>query len=235
MKLSLVILTLNEIQGVRAIFDKIPPNEVDEVLVVDGGSTDGTREFFIEKGIKIIPQKSKGRGEAFRIAMENITGDAVIFFSPDGNENPQDLSKFRQFLDGGYDIVIASRMMKGAVNEEDIYWFRPRKWANNFFTLCVNLIWNLGFLFGRKNYITDTINGYRAITKDAWNKINLDGPGFTIEFQMSIRALKLGLKIKEFSTIEGQRIGGKSGSESISTGIKFLKLFWHEIKIGKNF
>lgn len=235
MKISLVILTLNEIEGVKAMFPKIPFNEIDEVFVVDGGSTDGTREFFESQGIRIVPQKSKGRGEAFRIAMENIIGDAVIFFSPDGNENPLDFSKFRKFLSEGYDIVVGSRMMRGAVNEEDIYWWRPRKWANQLFTLAVNLIWNTKFLIGKNNYITDTINGYRAITKDAWNKIRLDGPGFTVEYQMSIRALKLGLKIAEFTTIEGQRIGGKSGSESISTGIEFLKLLWREIKIGSNF
>lgn len=217
------------------MFPKILFGEVDEVLAVDGGSTDGTREFFEERGIRVVPQKSKGRGEAFKIAMENITGDAVIFFSPDGNEEPSDFPKFRKFLSEGYDIVIGSRMMKGAVNEEDVHRFRPRKWANQIFTLMVNLIWNTKFLIGKSKYITDTINGYRAITKDAWNKIKLDSVGFTIEYQMSIRALKLGLKIAEFPTIEGQRIGGKSGSESISTGIKFLKLFLKELRTGNKF
>jgi glycosyltransferase involved in cell wall biosynthesis len=235
MKISLVILTLNEIDGVKAMLPRAPLNEVDEVFVVDGGSTDGTREFFEERGIRVVPQKSAGRGEAFRIAMENITGDAAVFFSPDGNENPADFPKFKKFLEEGYDIVIGSRMMKGAVNEEDIYWWRPRKWANQAFTLLANLIWNTKFLIGKSKYITDTINGYRAITRDAWNKIHLDGPGFTIEYQMSIRALKLGLKIKEFPTIEGQRIGRESGCESLQTGIQFLKLLLREIKIGKNF
>ncbi len=228
MKLSLVFLTLNEIVGLRTIFDEIPMDSVDEVLAVDGGSTDGTREFFQQKTIPVFVQDVKGRGEAFRIAFEKAKGDALIFFSPDGNEYPNDIPEFRPFLEKGYDMVIATRMVNNARNEEDDQIFKWRKWANNAFSLMANITWN------RDGFITDTINGYRAITKSAWESIAPDGPGYTIEYQSSIRAFKKGLKIAEFPTIEGNRIDDREGSPSIKTGLAFLKLYFSELKTGKN-
>ncbi len=79
MKSSLIILTLNEIEGVRTLYDRIPFDAADECFVVDGGSIDGTVEFFRERGIKVVSQEIKGRGEAFRIAVKRAEGDHLIF------------------------------------------------------------------------------------------------------------------------------------------------------------
>lgn len=228
MKVSLVILTLNEIVGLQEIFKKIPKNKVHEIFAIDGGSTDGTIEFLRAHKIPVYFQEIRGRGEAFRVAFQKAKGDALILFSPDGNEDPADIPKFRPLLEAGNDIVIATRMTKEAHNEEDEQFFKWRKWVNNLFTLMANLIWN------KHAYITDTINGYRAITKSAWQKMALDGAGYTIEYQGSIRAFKLNLRIVEFPTYESNRIDAGVGSPSLKTGIAFLKLFFHEIRIGKN-
>jgi glycosyltransferase involved in cell wall biosynthesis len=229
MKTTLVILTRNEIVGLKEIFKKIPIDYVDECFAVDGGSTDGTVEFFEENGVSVIRQEKLGRGEAFRLAFQRAKGDALIFFSPDGNENPLDIPKFLPILKNGADLVIATRMVKGAHNEEDELLFPFRKWANQAFTIIANLVWNRGA------YVTDTINGYRAIRRSAWNQLLPDGSGYTIEYQSSIRAFKLKLKIQEFPTYEGLRIDGREGSPSLKTGWAFLKLFFYECKIGKSF
>jgi glycosyltransferase involved in cell wall biosynthesis len=227
MKSSLIILTLNEIEGVRTLYDRIPFDAVDECFVVDGGSIDGTVEFFRERGIKVVPQEIKGRGEAFRIAVKRAEGDHLIFFSPDGNEDPGDIPKLLELLAMGYDIAIASRFLSGSQNEEDDLRFPWRAWANRAFTFIANIIWNTN-----RNYITDTINGYRAIKKEAFNKLNISAPGFVIEYQMSIRAMKLGLKVVEIPTVEGQRIGGVSTAKSIPTGLLFLRFLLKEIMNG---
>ena len=230
MKSSLIILTLNEIEGVRTLYDRIPFDTADECFVVDGGSVDGTMEFFKERGIRVVPQEIKGRGEAFRIAVKEAKGDYLIFFSPDGNEDPSDIPKLIELLTKGYDIAIASRFLPDSRNEEDDLLFPWRAWANRTFTYIANIIWNTN-----RNYITDTINGYRAIKKEAFNKLNIDAPGFVIEYQMSIRAMKSGLKVVEIPTIEGQRIGGESTAKSIPTGFIFIKHLLREIKIGRKF
>lgn len=226
MKISLVFLTLNEIVSLKSLFDKIPFHAVNETFAIDGGSTDGTMEFFQEKCIPVYTQEIKGRSEAFRIAFKKAKGTALIFFSPDGNEDPNDMPKFRPFLEKGYDMVIATRMVKNARNEEDDQIFKWRKWANNAFTLMANITWN------RETFITDTINGYRAITKDAWKKIAPDGSGYTVEYQSSIRAFKKRLKIIEFPTIEGSRIDNQKCSPSIKTGLAFIKIYFSELKRG---
>jgi len=229
MRTALVLLTLNERDGVAALFDQIPLDAVDEAFAVDGGSTDGTLDIFREKGFRVLDQNSKGRGEAFRLAFGSTDADALIFFSPDGNEDPADVRRFRSLLEAGNAMVIASRMMKGAVNEEDTQWLRWRKWANNAFNFLANAFWNRG------PYVTDSINGYRAITRDAWGQIRPDGAGYTIEYQSTIRSMKLGLPVAEFPTSEGARIGGESYAKSLPTGMRFLRLLWDEIRVGRRF
>jgi glycosyltransferase involved in cell wall biosynthesis len=223
MKITLVILTYNEIVGLRQLFKLLPLDKVDECFVVDGGSTDGTLDFFEQNKTLVYLQKIKGRGEAFRIAFEKAQGDALIFFSPDGNEDPADVPKFKPFLENNYDMVIANRMGKNCHNEEDENFFKWRKWANNFFTLIANITWNKG------PYVQDTINGYRAISKKAWAEIQPDGHNYTIEYQSSIRCFKKKLKIAEFPTREDKRIDNRIGSPSLKTGISFLKLYWKEL------
>ena len=228
MNIALCILTYNEIDCLKKIFPTIPqPGKdagYDALYAIDGGSTDGSIEYYESQGVTVIGQSRRGRGDAFLQAFEKITADAYIFFSPDGNEDVNDIKKFRYYLTTSKaDIVIASRMMAGAKNEEDDNWFRWRKWANKSFNWLANRRFNQ-----RPTYITDSINGFRAITKKAANQLQLDALDYTIEYQMTMRAFKHGLKIQEFPTIEGQRVHGDTQASSIPTGLRFLKALWRE-------
>jgi len=228
MKITLCVLALNERPCLEEIFPQLPASgqtdAFDEIVAIDGGSTDGTVEFFQERGIPVVHQTTPGRGEAMLKAFNDVECDAYLFFSPDGNEDVADLPRFRPLLEQGADIVIASRMMEGAYNEEDVNVLKWRKWANNMFTWLANL-------FFRKNgpYVTDTINGYRAITSLAASELGLDASDYSIEFQMTIRGFKMGKSIVEFPTHEGQRIAGVTGAPSIPTGLRFLRRLWREL------
>jgi len=227
MKSSLAILTFNEIEGVKTLFNKIPFNEFDEYFVIDLHSTDGTVEYFKERGVRVIFQEKKGRGEAFRIASRIATGDILVFFSPDGNENPTDTIKLKEIIEQGCDMAIASRFLPEAQNEQSSSFFPYRAWGNQVFTFLANL------LFGGN--LTDAINGFRAIKKDKFQELKIDAEGFAVEYQMSIRAKKLNQKIQEVPTIEGQRIGGKSTAKAIPTGLRILKVLLREIWLGEDF
>src|SRR5215831_11224323 len=100
MLIALCILTRNERACVEAVIPRVPrPGPAagfDIAVVIDGGSTDGTREYFAHRGIRVIVQSRYGRGDAFLTAFDSVEADAYIFFSPDGNEEPGDLPKFRQ-------------------------------------------------------------------------------------------------------------------------------------------
>lgn len=219
---ALVLLTYNESEALPKIFDRIPRDGFD-FLAVDGGSKDGTVEFLKGKGVRVAGQPRRGRGVAFRVAFQATDADALCFFSPDGNEDPADIPKLFAEAEKGADMAIASRMMQGAFNEEDVHWFRPRKWVNQAFTLIANLFWNKG------SYVTDTINGFRVVTRKAYEAMGPDADGFVIEYQMSIRAMKAKLKIVEIPTYEGQRLGGVSTAESWTTGVVFLKQLAREL------
>jgi len=220
---SLILLTCNEISGSRALFASLPLDLFDEVLVVDGGSQDGTREFFQERGIRVVGQERQGRGEAFRVGARNTRGDFLVFYSPDGNEDPADLPVLVERLRQGADLAIASRFAAGARNEEDDHLLRPRAWVNLVFTLIANLLFNHG------PFVTDTINGFRAIRRLAFERLRLDEMGFPIEYQMSIRAMKAGMRIVEIPTQEGDRIGGTSKAESFPVGLGHLKVLLREL------
>lgn len=222
---TLVILTLNEIDGTRAIIPNFPADLADEIIAVDGGSTDGTREFLLEHNIPVYDQTKRGRGEAFRVGMANSTGDYVVFFSPDGNEDPTDIPRLFSLLESGADMAIASRFLPGAQNEEDDDPLPLRKWTNQAFTVLANLIWNR-----RGPWVTDTINGFRGIRRDVFNYISPTSLGYTIEYELTISAMRAGMRIAETPTIEEKRIGGETKGASWPTGVNFLRFFLKEVK-----
>lgn len=233
-KSTLIILTRNEIVGLRALITKIPFASVDEYFAVDYQSTDGTQAFLDKHNIPIVQQEKPGIGEAFQLGVKKASGTYLIFFSPDGNDNPADIPRLLQELKRGADYTIASRLTKSSQNEEDRKLLGLRKATSRTLTLLVNIFFRQTFPW-QENYITDTISGYRAIRKDAFYSLALDAQGFDIMYQMSIRAFKKRLKITEIQTNAGKRIGGTPGSRALPTGIRFITCLVREIAIGNNF
>ena len=209
MKTSLIVIAKNEIEGIRKLGPKLKQLQIDEIIVIDGNSTDGTFEECKKMGFKTIRQKSVGRGNAFREGLENSSGDILVFFSPDGNEDPDDISKLVLKIKEGFDLVIASRFGKNSKSEDVT---AIRKVANNLTTNVINLLF-------RGSY-TDACNGFRAIKKSVMQSINTDAKWFEIEIQISMRCLKKGYKIAEIPTYERERTGGSSNLNLFSTGIR---------------
>jgi len=221
---SVIILTRNEINGVKSVIKNLPSIPNSECFSVDYESSDGTVEYFEKHDIPVIHQKKKGRSEAFRIGARRAKGRYLVFFSPDGNEDPADIPKLVYTVKNGADLAIASRFMKGSRNEEDDRILKFRKWANQGFTALVNFVW--------RGHLTDSINGYRAMTKSGFHSLRLDAEGFAVEFQMSIRALKRRFSIVEIPTREGDRIGGQSTSYAVPTALWFCYYFIRELFLG---
>jgi glycosyltransferase involved in cell wall biosynthesis len=222
---ALFISTLNEIEGLRQLFPQIPVDSFDECYALDGGSTDGTIEFFREVGIEVILEVKKG--QIFNAGAHATDCEDLVFFAPDGNENPDDILRLLEKLREGYDMAIASRFMPESRNEEDGKLVPLRAWANRAFTLLVHLRWG--------GHLTDTINGFRAVKRRCVLEMGLEPTGFDIEFQMSIRGRKLGYSIVEIPTLEGDRIGGESTAYSIPTGMLMLRRYIKELVTGTRF
>ena len=179
-KVTLFIPVRNEINGVKLIMPRINRDWVEEIIVVDSNSTDGTREYFEENGYFVIRQKSKGICGAYWECLEAAKGDIIIPFSPDNNSIPEIIPALINKIKEGYDMVIVSRYAKGAKSYDDD---RITALGNWMFTGMVNI------LFGGK--YTDVLVMFRAFRKELIEALEMDVKKLpTFELQLAIRCAK---------------------------------------------
>jgi len=207
MSITIIILTLDEIDGVSTIMPQINKNWAEEIVFVDGGSTDGTVEKAKELGFDVIHQKNKGEGNACRIGTDATQSDYVMFFSPDGNDLPEDIPKLIEKTKEGHDVVHISRFGKNSVSE-DANWIE--RFGNYMFTFLVNTF------FGG-NY-TDALNGFRIIKRELWDELKTDAQYLNVEQQTCIRLAKRKIPIYENESIEPNRIGGERKMRPLTVG-----------------
>ena len=185
MTTALLILTLNEIDGIKKIMPFVKREWVDELVIVDGGSTDGTIEEAKKMGLEVVVQKSKGHGAAITLGVEITKSDNIVIFGPDGNHEPEEITHLINKAQEGYDQIIVSRFGKGSINLDA---GRVDAFGNKMFAFFTNLF------FGGN--LTDVLNESRLITRKAMEEIKFDAIGLDSTLQMTIRGLKK--KTKDF-------------------------------------
>jgi glycosyltransferase involved in cell wall biosynthesis len=223
---SLCLLTLNEVSGCRHDVPLLPLDEFDEVYAVDGGSEDGTVEYLKSQGIKVIEQPIRGYNHGYICAFENCSSDTLVVFHPKASIlDARSLLSFRPLFDQGYDLVVASRMGKGARNEEDARMLRPRKW----FVLALG--WLSSVLWRRRGpVIWDVLHGYRGMRRDRFFAIRPIENDFTLDLQMIVRGYRQGFRMAEFPVQERKRPFGKTHFAAIPTGWRYLVYLSREIR-----
>lgn len=218
MKTTLLLPTLNEIEGMKAIMPRVDPAWVDEILVIDGGSTDGTIEYARKMGCRVEHQtKTKGITGAYQEALPFIKGDIVIAFSPDGNSVPELIPALISKMKEGYDMVIVSRYLDGAKSEDDDI---VTAFGNWLFTTMINVV------FGGR--YTDSLVMFRGWKKDIVGSLMIHVPRAGFEPLLSIRCAKDKRRVCEIPGDEPKRIGGKRKMDPIKNGMDILRLMWAE-------
>ena len=225
MKITLCLIVWNELKGCMIDVPNIPKNIFDEIIAIDGGSTDGTVDYLREKGIKVFHQENKGLNAAYIQANRVAKNDLIIVFFPKGTIPTSDLKKFIKYFLDGYELIIASRQVENSFNEEDLKFFKPRKWGVRLLAYFISIIWRL-----EGNYILDVLHGVKGWKKDAFNKMKIKDTGLSIDLEMVVRSYKLQIPRIEFPTIESPRIYGETHFKIIPTAIKLLKYLLFEIR-----
>lgn len=197
MSVTLFIPVRNEVDALKVIMPRIKPEWYDEILILDGDSTDGSKEYLRESGYTVIEQKTKGVKAAFWEAFEIAKGDVIIPFSPDGNSIPEDIPKLVEKIYEGYDIVVASRYKDDAKSDDDDF---ASKMANSTFTYLINLLFSTSY--------TDALGMYKAFKKQHLYELGLDKFKHEhSEIMLLTRGARYGLNITEIASAEPPRIG----------------------------
>lgn len=230
MKTTLILPTLNELGGMQEIMPKIKKEWYDQIIIVDGGSTDGTIEYARENGYLVYVQKGKGLRQGLREMWGMVEGDIVITFSPDGNSIPELIPPLIEKMKEGYDMVIVSRYAEGAKSFDDDWLTRFGNWM---FTTMINV------LFGA--HYDDALVIFRAYKTDLISKLDMNKDAKFIEAaeragiligwepQLSIRCAKRKLKVVEIPGDEPARIYGKRKMRPFKSGSVMLAQILYEI------
>ena len=215
-----VIPALNEEDNLPHVLPHIP-KDVDEVVLVDGHSTDRTVEVAREllPNIKIVAQEGKGKGAALRTGFAAATGDIIVMLDADGSTDPNEIPRFVNALLAGADFVKGSRFLQGGgTSDMPIH----RRLGNLAFVHMVRQ------LYGGK--YTDLCYGYNAFWRSVVPALDLDGSGFEIETMMNIRALRAGLVVHEVPSFEAPRIVGIGRLRTIPDGWRVLRTIFSEYR-----
>jgi glycosyltransferase involved in cell wall biosynthesis len=235
MKVTLIVPTLNEITGMKAIMPKVKPEWYDQIIVLDGGSTDGTIEYAKSQGYFVLVQSKVGFRNGYNEVVPYIKGDVVLTFSPDGNSIPELIPELTAKMREGYDMVIASRYLGSAKSQDDDM---VTAFGNWLFTRTVNLL--------HGGHYTDAMVIFRAYrTKLIYDlELNEDEGYATAEklFRtrisweplLSVRAAKRKLKITEIPGDEPPRIGGERKLRILKWGAAYYFQFIREVFCWRN-
>jgi glycosyltransferase involved in cell wall biosynthesis len=216
-KTTVIAATLNEIEAVQVVLPELRQTNIDEIIVVDGGSTDGTVEYCKRNGFVVLENLRGGYGAAIREGVTVAKGDIIVEFPPDGNSLAGRIPELIKEVEKGYDLVIVSRYKNGAKSYDDD---AVTALGNKLFTGLTNL------LFGTK--FTDVLVGYRAYLKDKFLTLKMDTNGLSWPAQSAIQFAVKGYRVGEIPGDEPKRIGGKRKMRPIRTGLEILFLILQE-------
>jgi glycosyltransferase involved in cell wall biosynthesis len=215
---SVVIPAKNEARNIGWVLERIP-SFVDEVIVVDGLSNDGTLEVakMIAPDVVVIHEMRPGKGTALRAGFEAARGDYVVMLDADGSMDPAEIASFVELLDEGYDLVKGSRFLPGG-GTTDMTWLRS--FGN------ARLLDLANFIFGTS--FSELCYGYCAFRRKALLSLELDAPGFEIETQIVARAIRRDLRIAEMPSNEAPRRYGESNLHAFRDGLRVLRTLMQE-------
>lgn len=217
-QVSVIIPTLNEARNLPLVLAELP-GEVHEVVIVDGHSTDGTREVALRArpDARVILQSGTGKGEALRCGFESSSGDILVMLDADGSADPAEIPRFLEVLLDGADFAKGTRFLPQG-GSSDLTHLRSA--GNRVLIGAVNTLFGTAY--------TDLCYGYNAFWRHCLPTMQIDCSGFEIETLINIRMGRAGLDVREVPSFERERIHGQSNLRTFRDGARVLRTIVRE-------
>jgi len=228
MKISVLMPVYNEARTIREIIRRVKDSGiVDELIVVDDCSNDGTREILAEEskrsGIKIYyHEKNRGKGAAVRTALKHAIGDIIIIQDADLEYNPKEYLRLIQpILDGTAEVVYGSRFLNSDYHIHcKNFFYLLHFLGNKFLNFLINIIYNVN--------MTDMETGYKVMKREILKDMPLFARGFEIEPEITAKLIRKGFKIREIpisffprSYKEGKKISWIDGIAAVCVLLRY--------------
>jgi len=221
---SVVVPAKNEARNLQHVFSTIP-DWVNEIVLVDGQSTDDTvaEARRIHPAVHVVHQKGRGKGDALQAGFAAAEGEIIVMMDADGSTDGAEIRRFIAALVTGADFAKGSRFASGGGSDDITF---SRRLGNKILSGLVNMF------FGTR--YTDLCYGYNAFWAKHLSKLDLDCDGFEIETVMNVRAAKAGLVIHEIPSYEHLRLHGMSNLKVVRDGLRIARFIVRERFLEKN-
>lgn len=213
MEISIVLPAKNESGAVgQTVADILQLGLVDEVIVVNDGSTDNTKDVAEQAGAKVVSHPySKGNGAAIKTGARAATGDVIIFMDADGQHDPQDIPRLLEKIKQGYDLVVGARQ-KGS--QASVGRGIANKLYNNLAT------------YMTEHPVEDLTSGFRAVRADKFREfLYLLPNGFSYPTTSTMAFFRAGYSVTYVPIHAAKRIG-KSHIQPLKDGIRFFLIIF---------
>jgi len=217
---TIIVPCRNEAENLEILLPQLI-SLAEEVIIVDGHSTDHTKELAEKSSARYILDNGIGKGDGLRIGIANATKDVCVFIDGDLSHDPNDIPKMVEpILEGKADLVLGSRMRGGGDEFIATFVMLVRLFGN------MGLTWLINLRCGSK--LSDSQNGFRAAKTDLLKSLKLTAKKHTIELEMIMRALRSGARVTEVPAHEYDRRFGESSLSVVKQGLLFLGMYIRE-------
>jgi glycosyltransferase involved in cell wall biosynthesis len=216
-RVSFIVPVYNEQSTVADVLERLDGLELDhQIVVVDDGSTDGTREALSawrdRPDVVILEREHRGKGAAIRAAIPHLDGGVTVIQDADLEYDPADVpGLIDPIVRGSADVVFGSRLSGGRPQRAYLFWHLV---ANRFLSLLTDVLYN--------TTLSDIETGYKAFRTDVLRSLGLRSDGFDIEPEITSKVCRRGLRIYELPISyygrtydEGKKIGWRDGVRAV--------------------